>query len=213
MIVLLDAFGTLLKVHKGCHPFRQILKVGVAQGRRPKPDDARVLMTEKLNLAQAADRFGIRVSPSHLKDIQCELAEELTNIQPYEDGLLAVEMLQQAGIPVAVCSNLALPYAAVVKSLYPTLDGYGFSFELGSIKPEPKIYQVTCQLVSASTEGMFSGQVMMIGDSQRCDRDGPRSVGIQGFHLSREGRGDFDNLIDFADAVIRAARIGRGRLV
>ncbi|PBK51308.1 hypothetical protein C6380_05160 [Pseudomonas syringae pv. actinidiae] len=70
---------------------------------------------------------------------------------------------------------------------YPTLDRYGFSFELGSIKPESHIYRATCKLVNVLSEGMFRSQVMMIGDSQSCDRDGPRKAGIQGFQrVARE---------------------------
>lgn len=49
----------------------------------------------------------------------------------------------------------------------------------------------------------------MIGDSKRCDRDGPRSVGIMGFHLDRTGRGSLNDLVQFAkDTVKHQAIIG-----
>lgn len=32
-------------------------------------------------------------------------------------------------------------------------------------------------------------QIAMIGDSPRCDRDGPKAVGIKGFHLDRSDAG------------------------
>ncbi|RJY22756.1 hypothetical protein C6381_09040 [Pseudomonas syringae pv. actinidiae] len=55
-----------------------------------------------------------------------------------------------------------------------------------------------------------SGQIMMIGESQSCDRDDPRKAGIQGFYLDRDGNGDFNSLVDFADAAIHTAGIQRG---
>ena len=71
--------------------------------------------------------------------------------------------------------------------------------------PEPQTYRATCELVDAFVEGMYPDRVVMVGDSQICDRDGPRKSGIQVFHLNRDGQGDFNNLVDFADAVIHAA--------
>jgi hypothetical protein len=53
--VMLDAFGTLLKIQNGVHPYRQILQRGRKQGRRPQLDDAHTLMTRRLGLAEAAD--------------------------------------------------------------------------------------------------------------------------------------------------------------
>lgn len=46
------------------------------------------------------------------------------------------------------------------------------------------------------------GRVLMIGDSVRCDRDGPRDVGVIGFHLDRSGRGKIQDLVQFARMVI-----------
>jgi FMN phosphatase YigB (HAD superfamily) len=42
----------------------------------------------------------------------------------------------------------------------------------------------------------------MIGDSPRCDRDGPRIVGIQGFLLRRGGDAGFKDLHQFARAAL-----------
>lgn len=42
----------------------------------------------------------------------------------------------------------------------------------------------------------------MIGDSQNCDQDGPRALGIAGFYLDRTGRGKIHDLIEFAEMVV-----------
>lgn len=142
--VIFDAFGTLVKIEKGVHPYRQI-----------------------------------------------------------PDGQEAIDLLQGVGIKVGICSNLSMPYGAAVKRLCPDLDAYGFSYEIGVLKPDPLIYRTTCDLLQVEPGHFFDarGEVAMIGDSQRCDRDGPRAFGIKGFYLDRHGQGDFSNLVDFAKLV------------
>lgn len=201
--VLFDAFGTLLKIQNGVHPYRQILQRGRQQGRRPQPDDAHTLMTRRLGLAEAADHFEIKVSTEDLQNIQTQLDEELAGIQAYPDAIDAVNLLKDADVRVAVCSNLAMPYGAAVRRLFPQMDAYGFSYELGWTKPDPEIYFGTCRMLGmqpASHHG--ASQTVMVGDSLRCDHDGPQAVGIGGFFLDRSGNTGFSNLLEFAQFVI-----------
>lgn len=205
--VIFDAFGTLLRITEGVHPYRQILKEGIRQGRRPKPNDAHVLMTQNLGLQAAADFLGIWISSDHMADLQSLLDHELKSIQAFDDGLQAVALLQGAGVKVAVCSNLAAPYADPIHRWYPTLNAYGFSFEIGAVKPEALIYRRTCELLGLTDCLDFkTRQVSMIGDSSRCDREGACEVGIRGFLLDRAGGGDFRSLVDFAHAVLLEQR-------
>lgn len=198
--VIFDAFGTVLKIHSGCHPYRQILKHGRAQGRPAHADDAKLIMTNPLSLQDAADHFGITVPSQKLRRIQAELDDELRAIEPYEDALTAIQTLKSAGIKVAICSNLAQPYSAAIERLFRNLDAYGYSFAVGVLKPDPRIYQnVLDQL------GVAPGEARMIGDSKRCDRDGPTAFGIKGHYLARSGQagdGDFAELKGFAAALL-----------
>lgn len=180
--VLFDAFGTLLQIPNGRHPYRQILKEGIRQGRRPKPDDLPQILIRNLSLNEAAEFFGIKIRPAQMADIQGELEADLNGITAFEDGLQAVESAQAAGIRVAVASNLAAPYGDPVRRLYPTMDAYGFSFAIGAMKPEPFLYRATCELLGADTTDFFGdNSVVMIGDSPRCDRDGPKGGVYAGF--------------------------------
>lgn len=43
----------------------------------------------------------------------------------------------------------------------------------------------------------------MIGDSPRCDRDGPRVVGNKGFHLDRSGADAIRDVVRFAELVAK----------
>lgn len=200
--VIFDAFGTVLQINNARHPFRQLLKLGIAQGRRPRPDDAALLMSNPWSLAQAAEQFGIAVVPEVLARIQAELDAELVGIEPFADALSCIGKLQGQGIKVAICSNLAQPYGAAVERIFPGLDGYGYSYAVGALKPDRRIYDaVLAQL------GVAAGRVWMIGDSQRCDRDGPAERGIRGHYLNRSGNAtpaDFSDLLSFAEAVLAA---------
>ena len=195
--VIFDAFGTLVQIHEGRHPFRQILKLGIEQGRRPRADDAKVLMTNPWGLAEAARQLGITIKPGILETIQDQLDAELELISAYPDGLEAVSLLQEAGFKVAVCSNLAQPYAAAIERLYPSLDGYSYSFEAGVVKPDFKIYQDACTKLALQPV-----MVDMVGDSQRCDQAGPTEFGMRGWYLDRVGESSLKDLKRFAKMLL-----------
>jgi FMN phosphatase YigB (HAD superfamily) len=200
--VIFDAFGTIIRIENARHPFRQLLKLGIAQGRRPRPDDASALMSHPWSLAQAADHFGIVVPPTELERIQSELDDELAGIQPFTDALSCIEALRAQGMKVAICSNLAQPYGAAVERIFPDLDGYGFSYEIGTLKPDRRIYDAVLTELAVD-----ACKVWMIGDSQRCDREGPIALGIKGHYLNRTGAGspsDFHDLMAFKHAVFES---------
>ena len=199
--VIFDAFGTLLKIQGGRHPYRQLLQIGRAQGRRPRQDDAELIMSLDLSFAQIAARLGIAVEPAQLADLEQQLADEVASIEVFDDGFAAVEALRRTGVRVGVCSNLASPYCAAVRGHFPALDGYALSCELGVIKPSPAIYLTACAQL-----GTPPSATAMIGDSRICDRDGPRQLGIKGQFLDRtEGAGDYYELVSFAHEVINPA--------
>lgn len=198
LAAVFDAFGTLVRIGEGRHPYRKMLKLGIEQGRRPQPSDAQHLLTLPMDLRQAADFFGVQVAPCLMLQWESELARELAEIQAYPDGLAAVEELQEAGIKVVVCSNLAKPYAAAIERLYPGLNGYSYSFAVGATKPSFEIYRHATQLVSVTP-----GEAWMIGDSRRCDCEGPIAFGMQGFWLDRQGNSRHSSLLQFAEAILR----------
>ncbi|RMR37938.1 Haloacid dehalogenase-like family hydrolase [Pseudomonas syringae pv. coriandricola] len=203
--VVFDAFGTILKIEAGGHPYRQLLRAGRMQGRRPKPEDAHQIMTLNLGLAEAADHFGIKMETADLQRLTASLGAEVVGIQPYEDAIEAIALLRQHGVRIGVCSNLAKPYGAAIMRLFPGLDGYAFSYEEGVTKPHPAIYRSICQKLGVAPGDYFgasAARVVMIGDSIGCDRDGPRGVGMMGFHLDRSWKGDFADLVRFARLVI-----------
>lgn len=201
---IFDAFGTTVHITRPTHPYRQLLRDGRSQGRAPRPDDLRTLMTNELSIDEAAGVFGIKLTTARLHLLEQALEEEVASIRPYPDAREAIAILQAAGVSVAICSNLAKPYGLAIKQILPDLDVYVFSYQAGVTKPDPIIYRETCSLLGVQPGNEFSGQgrVVMIGDSPRCDRDGPRQVGVCGFLLGRKQPNGFSSLIDFARAVV-----------
>jgi len=141
---------------------------------------------------------------SSLAALERDLLEELSSVTLYPDALAAISLLQEAGIKIAVCSNLASPYAVPVRLLLPALDAYCWSFAVGAIKPEPAIYQHVAHQLKCSPSSLA-----MIGDTLEADCLGPRRFGLQGFHLCRQGEPTaeaFSDLLSFARVVVDATK-------
>ena len=69
-----------------------------------------------------------------------------------------------------------------MRGLVPELDAYVLSYEVGLAKPHPTMYRLACaELGCAPAEAVF------VGDSQRCDFDGPQAFGMQARWLDRRG--------------------------
>lgn len=203
--IIFDAFGTLIDVKRRTHPYRMIMREGARQGRIPSRPDLRTLMTCDCSVAQAASLLGIRITPSILEVVQAALDEELDSAEPYSDALEAIEMLSSAGILLGVCSNLASPYGPRVRELLPQVDAFALSYEIGVMKPDPAIYQAMCASleVQPDRDWMRGGaSVLMIGNSPKCDRDGPRVIGISGMLLDRTGSSKIGDLFQFAGLVL-----------
>lgn len=205
--VVFDAFGTLVNIQSKRHPFRQLLKERAVGGRRASPDEVRVLMSNPWSLGDAADQLGISISPTRLQALQDDLDREVASIIPFEDGIEAVALLRADGVRVGICSNLCEPYGAAVLQAFPDLDAYAFSYKLCAMKPDALIYQSICRALAVTPGHLFgnqSEQIAMVGDSLKCDRDGPKGVGMLGFHLDRSGRGPIRDLVQFAHLIIKS---------
>lgn len=209
--VVLDAFGTIVRINRRLNPYRELIREGRRQGCDFTLHGTHFMMTTNLSLVEMASQLGIYLSPAKRQELTRVLELELASIEPFPDALAAVARLQAAGVRVGICSNLACPYGPVIRKLFPNLDGYAFSYEVGAIKPNPIIYQAICSQMHVEPGHYFSseqGRVLMIGDSKKCDQDGPRLIGMMGLHLDRKGQDAINDLKRFADLVIDHNRKG-----
>ncbi|WP_108524139.1 HAD family hydrolase [Pseudomonas sp. GV105] len=213
--VVLDAFGTVVRINRRLNPYRELIREGPRQGCDLTSDGTHFIMTTNLSLVEMASQLGIYLSPAKRQELTRALELELASIEPFPDALEAMAWLQGAGVKLGICSNLASPYGPVIKELFPNLDGYAFSYEVGAIKPDPVIYQSICSQMDVEPGHLFDdgrGRVLMIGDSKKCDQDGPRLVGMMGLHLDRNGQGAINDLTRFAELVVGHNRkLGSGR--
>lgn len=203
--VVFDAFGTIVRIDQRTNPYRELIREGRRQGLGLHPDSIHIAMTTNLSLDGIASLLGISLTPFKREELNHRLELEISSIEPYPDAVEAISLLKQAGVKTGICSNLSSPYGPKVREIFPNMDGYAFSFEAGVMKPDPSIYRLICDQMNVEPGYYFSdnlGKVLMIGDSQSCDQDGPRAVGIAGFYLDRTGRGKIHDLMQFAEMVI-----------
>ena len=82
----------------------------------------------------------------------------------YPDTVFVLKSLRQNGIRTAVVSNIAWDIRAVLMAAGAEADEYVLSFELGVVKPDPRIF------TSALTRlGVQADEALMVGDSAEND--------------------------------------------
>lgn len=181
-LVVFDLFGTLVEYGVMHHPFRQLLMWARDNGRRPKPDDARRLMTVDGKLPDLVAMLGISAPDWLLERTQLLIQEELASLTLYADAATTLSTLNTRKIPFAICSNLASPYGMVLERL---LGEYKFircmSYEVGLIKPEPEIYRTVADIAQVNP-----GDCLFVGDTLLADYEGPRQYGMRACHLVRD---------------------------
>jgi HAD superfamily hydrolase (TIGR01549 family) len=181
--VLFDAYGTLVDITAKRGPFRRLLQIGEQQGRPMTAADAVTLMTAPMGLHQAAQQLGIRLTKEESTQLDAALATELASVRLFPDTLTTLETLRSRGYRLGLCSNLAADYAGPLTTLLSShLDVQVWSFEVGAVKPEPRIYARSCQVLGCATS-----EVLMVGDTLAADVAGPRAYGMQALHLNRRG--------------------------
>jgi len=195
--VIFDLFGTLVRYRIQCHPYRQLLKWAREQGRKPQPNDARTIMTTNAEIGQLAVHMGIPAPNSLIKKLTDDIEMELQSLELFDDVEPTLDALQNKNIQLAICSNLAKPYGAVIPRL---LSKYSFaqflSYECSFIKPELEIYKLTAVGLNVSAQ-----QCLFVGDTYLADYQGPRAAGMSARHLVRGKERSGDSIAMLTDLV------------
>lgn len=180
-LIVFDLYGTLVQFGIMHHPFRKILLWAREQGRSPQPDDARRLMTADKDCGELLATLGIFPPANMLAQLHQEIQEELVSLTLFDDVLPTLDVLANQGIPLAICSNLAKPYGAVIDKLLPQFNfARHLSYEIGAIKPDGEIY---ASIITGT--GLAPGQILFIGDTSLADYEGPTQFGFRAKHLVR----------------------------
>ena len=180
-VIIFDVFGTLVKIGERRSPYRKLIKWLKENGRQPKPDDAKFIMSQNLSFTELVKLLGINIPDQLLQELEHDLNDELQSIVLYEDTLSTLEELKELGFRLALCSNLAMPYGKVVSSLLPNIDTYAWSYEVGAIKPESQIYQYLIDKLQCHAK-----DILFIGDTLLADYSGPTEFGMSARLIDRK---------------------------
>ena len=180
-LIVFDLYGTLIKFSTAHHPFLKILKWAHAQGRKPLDSDARILMTRNEEPETIFRSMGIIAPDEMLQMFQKEIDEELNSLTLFDDVIPTLEQLAEAKIDLAICSNLAKPYGAIIDRLLPDFSfTHILSYEVGYIKPDDGIYDAIL-----NRTGHLKENILFIGDTFIADYEGPIRYGFHARHLCR----------------------------
>ena len=176
--VVFDAFGTLVHITRALQPYRAV----VANSVIDKATFRQHVLTTNCSFRDLAIDVEPGMEAATLELFEAALANEVASVVAYDDAAPALTRFRRAGLRLAICSNLATPYAAPVLALLPgPWDALVWSFEIGRAKPDERIYQLTCQALS-----LPPAQVLMVGDTFTADVEGPQHAGMQARWLRRE---------------------------
>ena len=90
---------------------------------------------------------------------------------PYPDTVEVLRALHAQGIRTAVVSNIAFDLRPAFTAAGAVVDDFVLSFEVGAVKPDPRIFEVALARV-----GVSAHDAVMVGDSEEND-GAARSVG------------------------------------
>ena len=183
--VAFDAFGTLIKYGGAkLNPYSRLLSGSQVDQVKQRHE----FLTRNISV----DVFAAELNClGQLPLIREELDAELAGLELFDEVNGVLHSLRASGMKIAVCSNLATEYCPSLRRLLPGLDAYVLSCEVGFAKPNPAVYQAVC--TSLVVEPSHVG---FIGDSQRCDLQGPRDFGMRSRWLDRASGQTLDVALD-----------------
>lgn len=189
--VAFDVYGTIANINRRRAPFRKLLRYAEESGRTPQPDDAFNIMAFPGSIREVADHLGISLPASVTLALEADLITELESVTLFDDANDTLTALKERGLKIALCLNLAEPYAApILRQLSLPFDCYAWSFAVGAIKPLPAIYAYVLERLDC-----LPSQVRFIGDTQEADVDGPRRMGMRAKLIDRRKGERLMNLI------------------
>ena len=140
------------------------------------------------------------LSPGDLRRVERSLKEEIDSVTVFPDVIPSLDYLRRDQITLALLSNISSPYVlSITKSgLYHYFTLLGQSCYLGCQKPEPESYRWVLNVLKLKPD-----EVLMVGDSLPNDVLAPRALGIESYHLNREGTSFYPYTIRSLEEVLR----------
>ncbi|MBU4217181.1 HAD family hydrolase [Candidatus Parcubacteria bacterium] len=196
-MIVFDLYGTLIFTKRKTSPYKMFLEAISARNHK-----------ELVNIILCSDFFKTPEGEIELFNLgnsvdvekfTTDLRTELESTEPYPESIELLKELRSLGYMTGVISNLATPYKKPFfqLGLDKLIDHSVFSCEVGHIKPHKNIYTVM-----SKNSGIALEEMLMIGDSLRCDVAGPKAVGINAILLDRAGSSKETNKIKTLDEIL-----------
>jgi HAD superfamily hydrolase (TIGR01549 family) len=176
--VVFDAYGTIVKIAKRTHPYKQLKSLAGVSGFDINP------LTSSITFEECAELLGVHLlSTKLLKDLE----KEIKAVKEFPEVMGVLDILRSRGKKLVVCSNLAQPYAQPIIDIFgDKFDHYVWSFEVGYSKPQKEIYEAV-----EARLGMSGKDIHMVGDTYKADVEGPRELGWTSTLLDRTGKSPY----------------------
>ncbi|MGX1742267.1 HAD-IA family hydrolase [Bosea sp. NPDC055353] len=165
--IAFDGYGTLVDITDKRRPFRALV------ANEPSNALLQRAIRYPIGLGELSQQLSSPVSEERLAELEADLSAELKSVRLRPGMDLLWQAVQRAGLPIAVCSNLAEPYEApLLEQLPGQPDVSVLSFQTRLMKPQPEIYHLVCNRL-----GLEPRQVLFAGDSMSADVVGPSAIG------------------------------------
>jgi len=199
--ICFDAFGTLVEITDKRRPFHALLE------REPTRAAAVRVLTHPIGLRDISQELAMAVGEKRLAELEADLAAECASVRLRQGMGMVWATVRQAGLKIAICSNLADPFEQPLLACLPGIpDALALSFRAGLMKPQKEIYQVVFTQL-----GLRPAEVLFVGDSVEADVLGPRAANAFAMHIAEfevalDGRLPGDARIEIADLFERLAK-------
>ncbi|MBP6552803.1 MAG: HAD family hydrolase [Vitreoscilla sp.] len=180
--VVFDAFGTVIDYPVKLSPYALLRRHW-----RSEQGFKQACLTQNIALPDLLQQLEL---DTLWPEMQSLLAQERMHLALYPEVPEVMKKLQQLQVKTAICSNLAHAYGTDVRRLLPDVDATILSYEAGHAKPEMAIYALVEQQLHVPKE-----QILFVGDTQRCDYDGPKAYGFHAAHLQRHLGQDLHSIV------------------
>lgn len=192
--IAFDGYGTLVDITDKRRPFRALV------ANEPSNALLHRAMKYPIGLRELSQQLSSPVSEERLDELEADLSAELKSVRLRPGMDFVWQAVQRAGLPIAICSNLAEPYEAPLRERLPgKLDVSVLSFQTRLMKPQPEIYHLVCNRL-----GLESRQVMFVGDSMQADVAGPNAIGAFSMPIAEFERSFADGASFYAPPPIAA---------
>jgi HAD superfamily hydrolase (TIGR01509 family) len=192
--VLFDVFGTVIDAPADVYlaPYSHLI-APLNLTEKERLQAVHLLLTAKhTTLDEAADALesmfpGHVIPTANRQSAFSELEEHVRCLDLVNGTATLLPQLTDAGIKLALVSNLAEPYARAIRQhrLDDLVDVTVYSYGVGFAKPEPEIFEIALERLNVKAE-----DAVMIGDDSTNDVEGARSVGITAFLVEAGGEDD-----------------------